>query len=57
MTMTDRGMTHFIQKILKRIRLTQNMKLSSDWAAEYRYRGDDEIQQFKALIDANLCNA
>jgi len=45
------------KQILKRVRLTQNLKLSDEWAAEYRYRGDDEIQQFKALIDANLCLA
>ena len=43
--------------ILQRIRLTQNVILNSDWSAEYRYRGAEEMQQFKALIDANLCNA
>ena len=43
--------------ILQRIRLTQNVILNSDWSTEYRYRGADEMQQFKALIDANLCNA
>jgi hypothetical protein len=43
--------------ILQRIRLTQNVILNSDWSSEYRYRGAEEMQQFKDLIDANLCNA
>ena len=44
------------QNILQRIRLTQNMILSDTWNAEYRYRGNTQMAQFKALIDANPCN-
>jgi len=58
LTCLDSVFDNLIEKqILKRVRLTQNLKLTDEWAAEYRYRGDDEMQAFKALIDANLCLA
>jgi len=45
--------------ILQRVRLTENELLMSEngWNAEYRYRGDAEMEQLKTLINNNLCTS
>merc|ERR1712228_9938 len=50
----DHLITH---DILKRVRLTENELLMDEngWNAEYRYRGDAQMQELLTLVNSNLC--